>query len=91
MEDIKIEITDNSSSQIYRVLDEWRRRIFGDSKKKSMSKRRGWAKIEEKSDGPLSWTEYIDHDGFVFTVYNVRQPCVSAGFKCPTLSITTNV
>jgi hypothetical protein len=35
------------------------------------SKKKGWAKIEDKSDGPLSWTEYTDHDGYVYTMYDM--------------------
>jgi len=34
-------------------------------------KKKGWAKVEDKSKGPLSWTEYTDHNGFVFTIYDM--------------------
>lgn len=37
-----------------------------------------WVKIEDKSDGPLSWTEYTDDSGFVFTIYNM---CVDPAFS----------
>ena len=30
MEDVKIEIKEDDSSQVYGMLDEWRRRVFGD-------------------------------------------------------------
>lgn len=47
------------------------------------SKKKGWAKIEDKSSGPDSWTEYTDHDGFVFTIFNMR---MNPGFSGAYLS-----
>lgn len=32
---------------------------------------KGWKKIEDKSSGPVSWTEYTDYDGMVYTIYNM--------------------
>ena len=37
-----------------------------------------WVKVEDKSNGPLSWTEYTDHNGMVFTIYNMM---IEPGFK----------
>ena len=31
----------------------------------------GWKKVEDKSDGPYSWTEYTDYDGFIFKIFNI--------------------
>lgn len=44
----------------------------------SLPERNGWAKIEDKSDGPLSWTEYTDHDGHVYTIYDMM---IEPGFS----------
>jgi len=38
---------------------------------KTPARKKGWAKIEDKSDGPLSWTEYTDHNGYVYTIYDM--------------------
>ena len=39
---------------------------------KPEDKSEGWIKIENRSDGPQSWTEYTDHDGFVYIIYDMR-------------------
>ena len=38
----------------------------------------GWAKIEEKSYGSISWTEYTDHNGYIFMIYDMM---AYPGFK----------
>ena len=38
---------------------------------KKIESKKCWAKIEDKSDGPLSWTEYTDHNGYVYTIYDM--------------------
>ena len=30
-----------------------------------------WTKKEDKYDGPWSWTEYTDHDGNVYKIYDM--------------------
>jgi ABC-type lipoprotein release transport system permease subunit len=40
-------------------------------------RKKGWAKIEDKSDGPLSWTEYTDHNGYVYIIYDMM---IAPGF-----------
>lgn len=47
---------------------------------KSAEERRNkrWAKIEEKSSGASSWTEYTDHDGNTFMMMNM---ITSPGFS----------
>lgn len=32
---------------------------------------KGWKRVEDKSNGPVSWTEYTDHDGMVYAIYNM--------------------
>jgi len=34
-------------------------------------KKSKWAKIEDKRNGEVSWTEYTDHDGFVYIIYDL--------------------
>ncbi len=34
-------------------------------------KKSKWAKVEDKSDGPSSWTEYTDHDGNTFMMMDM--------------------
>jgi len=36
-----------------------------------------WLKIEDKSNGVLSWTEYTDHNGYIFIIYDMM---MSPGF-----------
>jgi hypothetical protein len=42
------------------------------------SERKVWAKVEDKSDGPLSWTEYTDHNGYVYTIFDMM---IEPGFS----------
>ena len=42
-------------------------------------RKKGWAKIEDKSDGPLSWTEYTDHNGYVYTIYDIMTAPATPG------------
>ena len=30
-----------------------------------------WVKVEDKSDGPASWTEYTNHDGDMYKIYDM--------------------
>lgn len=30
-----------------------------------------WKKIEDGDEGPWSWTDYHDHDGNVYRIYNL--------------------
>jgi len=57
---------------------------FKRPKEKSIfNDKKGWTKIENKSNGPLSWTEYTDHDGFVFKIYN---SIMNPGFSGATMT-----
>lgn len=52
-------------------------------KKSKPVNKKGWAKIENKSNGPLSWTEYTDEKGFVYTIYNMM---IQPGFSGATMT-----
>jgi len=41
---------------------------------KKLLKIKPWFKIEDKSERSLSWTEYTDHRGKVYIIYNLVQP-----------------
>jgi hypothetical protein len=45
---------------------------------KESRNKKGWAKVEDKSDGPSSWTEYTDHDGYVYIMYDMM---INPGFS----------
>lgn len=32
----------------------------------------GWKKVEDKTDGSVSWTEYTDFNNEVFTIYDMK-------------------
>jgi len=46
-------------------------------------KKFGWAKVENKSEGEVSWTEYTRHDGTVAIIYDL---ITSPPFSGATLS-----
>lgn len=60
------------------------RKIFYRALKAEVTtQKKGWAKIEDFQEGPVSGTHY--HDGAVYTIYNLM---MSPGFTGATLSNT---
>lgn len=47
-------------------------------KKKKHHERKRWAKIEDGQDALSTYTEYTDHDGTVYKLYDLR---MMPGFK----------
>jgi len=49
------------------------------NKSTEKEKKKGWNKVVEHSNGPLSWTCYHDYNGYVYTIYDMM---IQPGFTC---------
>lgn len=64
----------NRIKHIYKYLtsESYRTSVLLDQINKGYirNKKKNWAHITHFNNGGLSWTEYYDHDGSVYTIYD---------------------